>query len=462
MSIFAIIAALAVSANAPVFAEKKCEDDRIAKIARCGTVSVPENRGDPEKRTISLNVIVMPATSPEPHLPPVFDIEGGPGLPATKNVEFYGSAGSNYRVRRDIVLVDQRGTGKSNPLHCPELPNPDKAYEPLYPALEVARCRQSLEANADLKLYGTRDAVADLDDVRAALGYSKIDLFGLSYGTSVALRYLDTYPRRVRAAVLMGVAPPVAMPPKSHAVAGERAIRMLFEDCRIDEACNAAFDPATDVKRIQDRIDKIAGAPSSDIFFEKIRSLMYGAAGARRVPYILSRAAAGDFEPFYEATRPQGPNLYADGMFLSVICAESMALMDVPAATRSAKTTIFGDYRIRRQAEACKEWPLAQVSESHLRPVVSNAAVLLVSGELDPVTPPDWADDVAKTLPRSRHVVITGSGHILDGMSGVESCFDPLVSQFLDTADVEAIDASCVQEMRPPPFVTTRETKNAG
>lgn len=454
MTVLTLAAALVAAASSPVFVERPCTDARIVKIARCGTVSVPEDRGRPQRRPIALNVIVMPATRPGPHSPPLFDIDGGPGLPVTKNVAFYATAGSAYRARRDIVMVDQRGTGGSNPLRCPEFAKPEAAYQPLYPAPGVRRCRKALEVSADLTKYGTRDAVADLDDVRAALRYEKIDLFGLSYGTTVALRYLAAYPERVRAAVLMGVSPASAMPPKGHALGGERALNMLFDQCRRDAACNGAFDPATDARRVRERLRSISGAPPAEIFFEKLRSLMYQPSGARRLPFILNRAAAGDLAPFYAATKPQGgPGLYADGMFLSVICSESMALMDFDAAAKAANATMFGNYRLKRQKQACAEWPTAAVAEDHLRPVRSDAPVLLISGELDPVTPPELADEVARSLPNSKHVVIPGSGHIYDGMSGIDTCLDPLILRFLDTGNIKALDASCVQLMMPPPFV---------
>lgn len=462
MGLFAAVAALLLTSASPDFVERACSDSRLANLARCGTVTVPEDRQRPEGRTIALNVIVLPATASGTSLPPLFDIDGGPGLPVTKNVAFYATAGSAYRERRDIILVDQRGTGGSNPLHCPAFSKPEAAYRPLYPAAQVRECRRILEQVADLTKYGTADAVADLDAVRAALGYNQIDLFGLSYGSTVALRYLATYPDRVRAAVLMGVAPAFATPPKGHALAGDQALRKLIEQCRSDAACAAAFDPAADVERVRTRLRSIPDAPSDEIFFEKLRSLMYQPTGARRVPFVLSRAAAGDLSPFYAATRPQNPGVYADGMSLSVICSEGMALMDVAAARAAARATQFADYRLRRQQEACAEWATAKVPADHLNPVRSDAPVLLISGELDPVTPPAWADQVAATLPNSKHVIIPASGHIFDGMSGVDTCLDPLILSFLDTGNVRTLDAGCVTAMKPPAFSTEGDQAGAG
>lgn len=456
MSILTLLAAAAT--QPPEFVEQPCTDARLAEIARCGTVTVPENRDAPY-RTIALNVTVFEATGPGPHAPPLFDIDGGPGLAVSMHADFYATFGSAYRARRDIVLVDQRGTGGSNPLHCPAISSPDATYTPLYPAEDVTACRTALESNSDLTQYGTDAAVADLDAVRASLGYDKIDLFSLSYGSTVALRYMHKHPQRVRAAVLMGVAPPSARVPSGHAPAGDETLAQLFDLCRGDPACGKAFDPRSDLARARTELAAIPGAPSEDVFMEKLRSLMYQPASARRIPLILNRAASGDLGPFYNATKARGPSPYAYGMGFSVVCPEGMGLLDLPAAMEAARETNFGDYRLRRQQVACSHWPSGEVSADFLDPVASDAAVLLVSGELDPVTPPRWADEVAATLPNSRHIVIPGSGHIFDGMSGVDTCLDLLLVRFLDTGDAAGVDASCIEAMKAPPFVTAEEVQ---
>lgn len=454
MVVTTLLMALALAAEPPRFAEHPCTSEVLAKLARCGTVEVAEDRANPDLRRIALNVIVLPATSLQPHLPPLFEIDGGPGLPVTKSAEFYAAAGKAFRERRDIVLIDQRGTGGSNPLHCHELSGSATAYLPLYPDGTVARCRKALAAKANLRQYGTRNAVADLDAVRAALGYKVIDLFGLSYGSTVAMRYMEAHPGRVRAAVLMGVNPPEAMPPKNHAPAAAKALDSLFTACRAEPACRSSFDPPGDLARALVRLPSIEGAPPRDVFLEKLRSAMYLPGTARRIPLILNRTAAGDLGPFFAATAPQGPSPYAEGMFLSVICAESMAVMDVAAARLAARKTVFGDYRLRRQAVACADWPVARVAREPRQKRAPRAAVLLLSGEFDPVTPPEWAETLAIRIANARHVVLPGSGHIFDGMSGVESCLDPLIIRFLDTGDPRTLEVGCVEGMRPPPFAT--------
>lgn len=458
MAIFTFASALFATASLYGFNPQPCTDESIAEIAKCGTIDVPEDRNFPEGRTISLNVVVLPALSAAPRDPPIFDIDGGPGLPSTKNAEFYATFGAAYRAKRDIVLIDQRGTGSSNPLKCPELADPKKAYAPFLPVEAVERCRKSLEVSADLTKYGTFEAVADLDDVRSALGYEKLNLFALSYGTTVALRYMATHPDRVRAAVLMGVSPADATPPKMHAPAGQRALDLVIKGCRADAACAASFKPNEEIALVRENLATIDGAPPAEVFFEKLRSLMYTPEGARAVPFILNRAAAKDLGPFYEATKPRGPSLYADGMFLSVICSEGIGLMDMSAAKEEAAITVFGDYRLRRQAEACSIWPSQKPEESHLLPVHSDVPVLLISGEWDPVTPPVLADHAAHTLTGAKHIVIPGSGHIFDGMSGIEECLDPLILEFFETTKIDDVDEGCVSQMKPPSFIIDLST----
>lgn len=442
------------SSSAFAFVNGSCSAEVAAAGGRCGTLSVPENWAASDGRRIDLNVIVLPAIAGEPR-PPIFDVDGGPGLPATKNAGFYLTFGAAYRAGRDIVLIDQRGTGRSNGLYCKELSSPEVAYNPMLPVDAVVRCRDELSARADLRHYGTSEAVADLEAVRATLGYDKIDFVALSYGTTVALRYIAGHPSRVRAAVLMGTAPPTAMAPRHHATAGQRALDLLFQDCAADAQCRAAFpDPARDLENARTRLTAADAPVRADVFFEKIRSLMYTPAGARRVPWIISQAADGDFDPFFEATRPTMPPLFADGMFLSVTCSEGLALMPFEKATSSAGKTIFGDYRLSRQNAACAHWPKGEIDADFLAPVRADTAVLIISGHLDPVTPPEWGEAIRAGLPNSRHIIMRYSGHIFDGLSGIDTCLDPIMVSFLQSARPESIDDLCVQDMKPPPFKT--------
>jgi pimeloyl-ACP methyl ester carboxylesterase len=447
------LAATALSATAPVFVEQPCRPAELTGKARCGTVAVPEDRSRRGRRTIRLNVIVIPASG-ERRLPPLFDIDGGPSIADTKNTGFYLTDGARYHEHRDVVLVDQRGTGGSNGLKCPELDAAEAAYQPMYPLNAVRRCRAELEKRADLRLYGTTEGVADLDAVRTALGYDRIDLFALSYGTLFALRYLATHPSTVRAAVLLSVAPPAAMPPRYHAQAAERGLAALFSQCRADPGCGKAYDPDKDLAAALARLPTIPGAPPGDVFMEKLRSLLYVPRTGRTVPYLVHAAANGDLKPFLEATRPHGPSLFNEGMYLSVTCTESFPLFDYAPAAAAARRTRFGDYRLSRQRAACALWPKGKVPADFLKAPRTSAAVLILSGPLDPVTPPAWGASITRALPHARQVIIPEMAHIPDGLSGVDTCFDPMLLRFYDTGDVGHLDTSCVAHMTPPPFKT--------
>lgn len=448
-----LLSMMAVQPSGPVpptFEPTACPMPNPPPRARCGIVRVPENRGLTSGRSIALNVVVLPSASPS-SLPPLFDIDGGPGLPATKNAGFYAS--NEVSKGREVVLVDQRGTGRSNPLECPELAAV-KPAEPMLPVAAVRRCRDALRAKADLRFYGTADAVADLEAVRQALGYGKIDMFGMSYGTTVALRYMHRYPNKVRAAVLMGVAPPDAMPPRQHAPAATRALELVIADCVRDVPCNARFpNLASDLARARQRLAKSGGQKAAELFMERLRTRMYTPVGRAALPLAIEKAANGDMSAIFPDEADLPGLVIADGMFLAVTCSESFGLMDYATAEKQARATPFGDYRLRRQRDACALWPKGRVDRDQFAlPTGTQAAVLIISGEMDPVTPPEWADTLAAAVKRSRHVVIPGSGHIFDGMTGIETCLDPLMIAFLDHGSPDKLDVSCVAAMKAPAY----------
>jgi pimeloyl-ACP methyl ester carboxylesterase len=447
-----LLAAVAI----PTFEPKPCSGEAASdRSVVCGDVHVPENRERSDGRMIDINVVILKARAPVPDLPPLVDIDGGPGLAATRSAAFYRSDGLAYRARRDVILVDQRGTGQSNPLACPELSLIEAQLVELYPAKQVAACRATLEQRADLGQYGTDAAADDLDDVRRALGHAQLDIVALSYGTTMAMRYMAKYPSGTRAAVLLSLVPADAMPPQHHAVVADAMLDRIFSDCAADAACKAAFpDLAGDVGKAIRWLGSRSDGPSPEIFFERLRTWLYAPVTARRVPLILHRAAAHDLEPFKAMTAGAGSMPYFDGLYLSITCSESIALMDVDRAAEASRATRFGDYRLRRQREACAAWPKATVSPDFLTPAASDAAILMISGGRDPVTPARWAIAAQRHFPNARHIEMPWSGHSFEGLTGIDSCYDPMLLRFFDTGDAQSLDISCIEGMRPPPFAT--------
>lgn len=314
---------------------KPCGPEGREREVLCGTIEVPEDRSRTSGRLIALNLAVVKALEPTAGATPLFHLEGGPGVPATLARRFYLDEGREYRRTRDVVLLDQRGTGGSNPLRCAALENRDPLAE-MYPVELVRRCRAELERSADLTQYGSLAAAADLDQVRAALDYDRMDIWALSYGTFLAQVYMRAHPGRVRSAVFFGT---VNMDPKLplyHAVTAQRALDLVFFDCQSDPACSAAYPHlrrewrqlvrrlkagAVSVRRIDAATGKqVVTALHLGPFAEALRSQMGSALGARRVPHFIHRAAQGDFGPFLESL--EGGGLIPDGIYLSVACAE--------------------------------------------------------------------------------------------------------------------------------------------
>lgn len=412
---------------------------------------VPENHAKPHGRKIPLNVIVLPATgAPLDATRAQYDLEGGPGFAVTKFLEFYAGEGAPYRAHRDIVLADMRGTGASNPLRCAgieELEARDP-WAPLYPPALVAECAQQLGVANDPAAYSTAAAARDIDLVRRALGYRQLDLNAVSYGTTLALRYIAEYPRAVHAAALMSTVPAGRTPPRFHAIAAERVLLQIALDCERDANCRASFgDLHANLKSAVAQLPRdqpFAG----DVFMEKLRTKLYSTASARQLPALVLKAAHGDFDAFLA----RGEGGFADGLYLSITCAESLARMDLPAAIAAADDTGFGAYRLERQRDACAAWPKAPVDPRLFRQPPSDVPVLFIGGDRDPVSPAEWVADVAPAFRHHHSVVVAQGGHVLDGMSGLDTCLDAKITELFDGGDVERLDYDCFAAMQPPAF----------
>ena len=449
---------------------KPCRLDGIDEELFCGKLTVFENRETRIGRTIDLNIVVLPAVNQKNKAEPLFDLAGGPGASSVDAAGFYSGPGKEYRRRHDVVCVDQRGTGQSNRLAIPQEKTAQHYLREMYPVDYVQKMRQELQKRADLTKYTTSIAMDDLDDVRAWLGYDKINLFGGSYGTQAALVYMRRHPEHVGSAILLAVAPTDLKMPLHHSESAARAMDLLLGECEQDAACHAEFPQIRDDwKKVLEQLEKQPArveysppgksAPTTveiqrGVFAEKIRTWMYRRDQAARIPMIVHHAANGDLEPFLQqAIAPSIPDFVADGMYLSVTCAEDVPFIDQEEATNLTAGSPFGNYRLFQQTRACGMWPRGEIPADFLEPVYSDAPVLIFSGNMDPVTPPKYGDQVARHLPNSRHVVIPQAGHGVDGLTD-PGCIDRITLEFLDKGDARNLDVSCVERMKPPPFAT--------
>jgi pimeloyl-ACP methyl ester carboxylesterase len=440
----------------------------------CGTFRVFEDRERRTGRTIDLNLVILPSVG-ERKYNPMFDLQGGPGVGATNDAELFQKEVPQYRLGRDIVLVDQRGTGKSNPLQCSPLPG-RTPLDDMYPSEYVQKCREALAKRADLTKYTTEIAMDDLDDVRRWLGYSKIDLWALSYGTRAAQVYIRQHRANAGHAVLTGAIGTYHKMPFYHARNGQESLELLLADCTRDPQCHVAFPSIEKETRDLfaqldkepakvDYSDPKTGATSSyvirgDIMAERIRTWLYTRDTTQQIPFVIHRAAAGDFMPFLKRLlRAQGPDptmFIADGMYLSVTCAEDVPFIDVAAAHAGNKDTIFGDYRVLQQKRACENWPRGKIGATYRKPVVSDVPVMFLTGAMDPVTAPRWADELSRGFRNHVMITIPYQGHGPIGLSNID-CEDNLMIRFMSDLLITEADKACIKTMKPPPFVTSND-----
>jgi pimeloyl-ACP methyl ester carboxylesterase len=449
---------------------KPCRLAGIDEELLCGKLTVFEDRAKRTGRTIDLSIVVLPAVNQKTKAEPLFDFAGGPGASSADAAGFYAGPGKVYRQQHDVVCVDQRGTGKSNRLAIPREKTPQYYLSEMYPIDYVKEMRRALEQRADLTKYTTSIAMDDLDDVRAWLGYDRINLLGGSYGTRAVLVYMRQHPDHVRSAILLAVAPTDLKMPLHHSESAARAMDLLLGKCEQDAACHAAFPQIRDdwknalaqLEKQPARVEyssdgKAAPTPveiQRGVFAEKIRTWMYGRDKAALIPMIVHHAAGGDFAPFLQqAIGPSIPDFVADGMYLSVTCAEDVPFINQEEAAKLNADNPFGNYRVFQQTRACGLWPRGKIPADYQDPVSSNAPVLIFSGNMDPVTPPKYGEEVARHLPNSRHVIIPAAGHNVDGLTDPD-CMDRIAIEFLNNGDAKNLDVSCVERMAPPPFAT--------
>ncbi len=443
------------------------EDCRLTGgvVAQCGMLSVPENRDNPNGRTIDLDIAVLPATgsSSDVEPEPLFLLAGGPGQAAT---EVYPQAVFLFQEvnrTRDIVLVDQRGTGESSGFACENLTDeslpddlPDEAAVGL-----LDECRAALAARADLTQYTTDRFIEDLEEVRAALDYDTINLYGASYGSRAALAYMRRHPERIRAAVLDAVAGPDLVLFRDMPRDGQRSLDLLFERCAADAACSSTFpNLRAEYDELLTRLEQpqpIAVAhplTNEPLEFQMTRNrlsqyifnILYSAEFQSLLPLLIHHAyETGDYAPLVVQALSigQSAGVYP-GLLYAVGCSEDAPLIDPTAAPPDSS---FGSLAENFEA-ICATWPRAEVAGDLREPLRSDIPTLLLSGGSDPVTPPVYAETVAATLANSRQLTIPGYGH---GVLAV-GCMPRIVAEFISDGDAAGIDPTCLEGVMPPPF----------
>ncbi|RYY76967.1 MAG: alpha/beta hydrolase [Gammaproteobacteria bacterium] len=437
----------------------------VEQNAQCGSFDVNENPLDSKSKKISLNVLRIPAVNPVPEKDPLFVIAGGPGQSAVVVAETIHRAFSEIRKNRDILFVDQRGTGKSNPLDCDVEEDPLKQLpEDAQKIMMQEATRKCIEKHKmSAPFYTTNYAVIDIDEVRKALGYEKINLWGGSYGSRVVLEYMRRYPAHTRAGILDGAAPvAIALPwfMEVDALAGLQAIN---KQCAETPACMSHYgDIVEKAQRVSNQLlvksqeikiahprtqEKITVTLTAQDFSGVVRLALYNRDISSLLPQVISEAHAGEYELFaslsYLAKSKSEMSGISYGMHYTIACTEDYPLYKDKNAS---DTNVFLNSNIvQHYSEICAQWPHASLPTDYWDDIKSDIPTLVLSGAMDPVTPPRWGDLVARKLTNATHVVAPGGHHIITG----DGCISQLIAAFIATGDGKNIDTKCALNIQP-------------
>ncbi|MBN8505458.1 MAG: alpha/beta fold hydrolase [Burkholderiales bacterium] len=454
----------AAEASTPL-ALKPCRLDGHPTELQCGTLQRPLNPAEPGGKTISLRVVVVPALARNKLPDPVTLLAGGPGQAAAEMAPLLAPRYARLNQRRDLVFVDQRGTGESAPLECKV---EEEAHRDTAAMLDMAlqyqlveRCRERLMKlpHGDLRFYTTTIAMQDLDAVRQALGAPQWNLIGVSYGTRAALEYLRLFPQAVRRTVVDGLAPADIALPKSFSVDTQAALDALLASCAAQSGCQAAYPQLAEqwqqlLARLPQKVTlrhPVTGkALQATLEREHVvlaaRPPLYAPALSAALPGAIAAAARGEFDGLLALSsglmgRRGG---LATGMHFSVVCAEDLPQLET---NRDAPGRDYAAYDLQRYQRICANWPRGAVEPGFYKVPAAQSPVLLTSGGADPVTPPRHGERVAKALgAKALHVVVPAAGHGVINLP----CMREVVARFVEAkSDDEAlaVKTDCAKNM---------------
>jgi len=448
------------------FAPCQVQKRSVSVDAECAVLSRPENPANPTGPKVDVHVAKFPARTPEPAADAFTIIQGGPGM---SSIDLYLSMQGVFagiQAKRDILVIDQRGTGRSNMLTCEFEDESDyTTFDPVRTKLLAEECLAKLDA--DPRFYTTSVAVQDLDAVRQAAGYDQLTLYGVSYGTRVAQHYLRTFPAQTRAVVLDGVADVgLNLAGSEIAIRSQQAFDRMVERCRSNSACQDQFgNLAEKFSELRERLANTPQTvkfahPESGVFIEETLTDMHLLAMVRLMPYsteslallplILAEAHAGNYIPMAAHSvliEQQFTKNYAYAMNNSVVCSEDAPFL-TEADLQGHESTYFGPLMAESMQAMCSVWPQGPVDQQFRDAFSSDVPALLLSGETDPITPPANGERAAAMFTQAKHIVVPHHGH---GVIG-RGCLPQFVSEFVEAGSVQGLDESCVERELALPF----------
>lgn len=438
--------------------------------ADCAEFELPENPEEPDLTKISVHVARIAATLPDKNADPMLFIAGGPGQSASESWPAVQGAFRSISKYRDIYLIDQRGTGRSNKLTCPAAEEQSEIL--VFDAeatAEISReCLKQLPG--DPRFYTTSIAVSELETIRQRLKIEQWNIYGVSYGTRVALHYLRRYPEQVRTLTLDAAVPPgVALGPDL-SINAETAFQQMLTRCTGDPACNAAYPDLGGgvrdlLERLREKPENISFENFSSGTLESLkvndnhlaltmRMLAYSSHGVSILPNMLHEAYANsNFAPFARQADMQSRNLgqsLASGMHNAVICTEDQPIINILSEEQklALRQTYLGITPLQALEASCRHWPAGVLDADFHEPVKSDKPVLILSGGSDPVTPPAYGEQLMQHLPNGLHIVNPFQGHMQIALG----CGPTVVANFITRGNTHDVDYGCLERLRPEPF----------
>ncbi len=439
-----------------------CRLPELDEPARCGVLEVPENPAEPQGRKIALHIGLVPATGGRALPDPIVVLMGGPGEDAISAAGYFARQFASLRTDRDLLLIDQRGTGLSNALRCDLFDEADAArsLRDFIPADRVERCARENAARADLTQYGTARVVEDFERIRRALGYQRFNLYGGSYGTRTAQVYVREHPGSVRTVYMGSIVPIDVVMPLPMPKAARIAMDGTFAACEAQPDCRAAFPRLREEFRdVIARLDRdpprvsVPGRSEPAVLdrgrvAEWLRARLYRPSSATELPWLIHQAQQGNFDPIARgiiADAPQIDTALSFGALLSITCNEDVAFVREADVARESEGTFLRDYRLRQQQAACRNWPRAAVPAAFKRPVRSSIAALFVSGDSDGGSPLWFTEHAAPGFTNRAEVVMRGHGH-----TEWNDCVAKIYARFVISGDARGLEVDCAVTPRAP------------
>jgi pimeloyl-ACP methyl ester carboxylesterase len=448
------------------FTIENCHVDGIRAQVKCGKLQVLEDYTNASGNQITINFVVLPAIDNSDNKSPLMFLAGGPGQAAAELASGLSNVFYEVRKTRNLILVDQRGTGGSNPLQCDETAEQNiYALTPEdFTEREVKDCLKSL--TGDLSQYTSENAIRDFEAVRIALGHKQINIYGGSYGTRAGLIYMRMFPESLRSIVLDSVGP-IEVPIGLFGQSSARSFHLLLENCQKEISCQQAFPQLE--QEFQTLLTRVEKSPaqvnithprlgtqtkfviSSAKLLGTIRSQLYSVATRSLVPLVIHQAYLGNYMPLagLVAQTEGGQGIYI-GLLFNITCNEDYPRISTFDFEQDANNNFGGSDSHASFKMVCPLWPKYRPSNAFYETVTANIPTLILSGELDPVTPPSNGEYSAKSLPNSHHIIVKNAAHTV----AMTTCASDLINEFLGSLDPNSLDESCLDDIPNESFMT--------